>query len=497
MAMTKSFDVSNLSRSIQTTIELVGKAVTLIQDYGQSDRVSQLFLPHLEDDAESLWKVLRALGNIRNSGPNTRTLNDREQRLYSDIEAYLDSLQQRLKRRTEGLADGSISPTQIRTTRDLDQLEKRLNDWTTRFQLTYSIISSEILTKSSPSAKRINALRSIFSQLTILDSKPPDLYIPFSDIQLLGGSSRRMCALYQRNPVIAEYMYKPYFPTLTPSEISDIGSEVFELARVLHRSDPDQTQILKCSGYFHDTKARVFGLLYEVPPSLSCYGESMESRVLSLRELLRIVPRFSLSHRLRLACDIAKAVLYVHLAGWVHKSIRPNNILLLEDPSIGPERRFPYALARPYVAGFEHARSVKIQSNRTSDAEWQLNIYRHPKRQFLERNTTYNMSHDVYSLGAVFLELGLWGSYGFVPFEDREDLFKDKTGEQIKETLLGLMRGRCELVAKDKGVAVMMGDSYAALVRFCLEVDELVELPSAEFVEEVWLRLDEMRSALC
>jgi Protein kinase domain len=511
------YEVTSLVRTVHSTIGLIEKAVTLIKDYGQSDRDAQLLLPHLESDADSLKTVLRVLTDIGNSADGI-LLNEGEQRLHSDIESYLILLEKRLRQRTERLAVGTQAdpgrsaslgarntPTPW-SREDLRQLERNLNDWIRRFQLIYSVIDAEItLSTLSPStpAKRVNAHINIFSQLTLEDVSAEELYRDVSKLHAGGKPSRRMCATYQSKankelPVIAEYIYKPYLSDLDPAEISKIGTAVFSLAKVLHRSDPDQTQILKCDGYFHDEKTFRFGLIYEIPPNLSCHSDANGAkRVLSLSDLFTQIPRFSMSHRFRFACDVAKAVLYVHLAGWVHKSIRPNNVIILEDPSLDRVRRFPYSLPRPFLAGFEYARSLKTASNRSSDAEWQLNIYRHPKRQFLERNSMYNMSHDVYSLGVVFLELGLWGSAGFVPFQMSEELFKGKSGEQMKEVLLSLARGSFTESSKEKGVAVQMGDRYEELVRYCLEIDHKEELPSAAFVQEIWLRLDEMRSALC
>ncbi|KAH7310898.1 hypothetical protein B0I35DRAFT_463415 [Stachybotrys elegans] len=37
-------------------------------------------------------------------------------------------------------------------------------------------------------------------------------------------------------------------------------------------------------------------------------------------------------------------------------------------------------------------------------------IYRHPDRQGLQASVPYSMLHDIYSLGVVFLEIGLWRS---------------------------------------------------------------------------------------
>lgn len=512
----KGLEVASLESTVRSMIGLIEKAVNLIKEYGQSDYDAQLFLPHLESDAASLSRVLRVLPII-SSSEDSDVSASQDQKLYWDIESNLTLLEKRLRHRTEALAIGTdmrgASGRSIgRRARDglpswskddLRQLERNLDDWIRRFQLVYSVIDAGLTINRSSSlgpslpARRVNALINIFSQLTLGEITTKELCKDVEKLHTAGVPSRRMCATYQESAVIAEYIDKPYVPDLEPAEITQIGTAVSALAKVLHYSDPDQTQILKCFGYFHDEKTSRFGLIYEIPPNLSCHiSANATQRVLSLRDLFTQIPRFPLGHRFRFACDIAKAVLYVHLAGWVHKSIRPNNIIILEDLSLNDARRFPYLLPRPFLAGFEYARSLKTASDRRSDAEWQLNIYRHPKRQFLERNSMYNMSHDVYSLGVIFLEIGLWGSRDFIPFQMRQNVFKGKSGEQMKEVLLSLARGECTEGSRENGVAVQMGKRYEEMIRYCLEIEHKEELPSAVFVQEIWLRLDEMRSAL-
>jgi len=81
------------------------------------------------------------------------------------------------------------------------------------------------------------------------------------------------------------------------------------------------------------------------------------------------------------ACDVAQAVLYVHLVGWVHKSIRPDNILVFEEEEdLQPRRKFPHVLASPVCRRLLNTRGAfRRVSDRKSDAEWHVNIYRHPK----------------------------------------------------------------------------------------------------------------------
>lgn len=515
--MVSGFEVTGLIGTIQTTVEVLQIVVDSIGNYRSFDEDVQHLSLRFETDVLTLKRFSSALTEISKSSKDIK-LSDEDQRLHSDIEVYLGSLERRLRSRVDKLSSNPATGSSFGTNfglrsawalwrkKDLEGLEINLKDWLNRVHLFYSAIDAEINVRKAAlhgntSEGRAESLLDLFTRLTLRQVNAGELLVPTSDLRIAGEPSRRMCADYGDDdpptPVIVEYISKAYSPNLTDGEITEIENGVLELAKILYHSDPSQTCILKCCGYFHETQTCRFGLIYEIPPNLGSFKDaSGQRRVLSLRELLNRVPRFSLSHRLRFACDLAKAVLYVHLVGWVHKSIRPDNILLLEDHSVDDTRRFPYTLSSPFLAGFEYARSIKTASNRRSDTEWHLNVYRHPKRQFLERNSEYTMAHDIYSLGVVFLELGLWGSNGFIPFQKREGLFKGKTGEQFREALIGLANGIRQANSREKGVAVMMGNGYADLVLLCLNIEEKQEVPTASFIQEIWLRLDEMRSAL-
>ena len=100
-------------------------------------------------------------------------------------------------------------------------------------------------------------------------------------------------------------------------------------ARMLSGAVPYLMNILKCPGIScDDTNKGHFELLYTIPPNL---GEPRSLRDLLMDNAARekdgtlIV---SLSHRMCLAKSIALAVLYVHSGHFVHKHIKPENIIV-------------------------------------------------------------------------------------------------------------------------------------------------------------------------
>ena len=504
------FELLGLIGTIKATSDIIDNSVQALKAYNSAGNDADKLQLAFEADSAVLKRFAFILTNFGKVAGGVAIPQD-ETKLHEDIITLLKSLEARLRTRLTKLTSTNFEEEGLPgkaawalwRKKDLEKLEMELGGWIRRLWVIYAAMDVEmqIRHKHNTSEGRMEDLVNLFSQYSVRPVKEEVLLKPFSEIQIQGEPSRRMATsavapgVSSLRPGIVEYMYRSYPEDLDVDEITQIGSATRDLARVLYHSDPEQTQILKCYGYFHDERTRRFGLLYELPPAKTWITDaSGQARVLSLRELFNRVPHFPLNHRLRFCCDLAQAVLYVHLVGWVHKSIRPDNILVFQErgeSELSPRRRFPYTLPSPYLAGFEYARNAKTLSDRKSDAEWRVNIYRHPKRQFLEQNTEYTIAHDIYSLGVVFLELGLWGSNGFVPFQRRDSVFKGCNPEKVREELLSIATG-----VKSDGVVVFMGRCFAELVSFCLNIDEKEEVPSSAFVREIWLKLDEIRSAI-
>ncbi|KAH7310899.1 hypothetical protein B0I35DRAFT_79685 [Stachybotrys elegans] len=109
--------------------------------------------------------------------------------------------------------------------------------------------------------------------------------------------------------------------------------------------------ILKCLEYFQDEAHLRYGLVSQPPSSRP---PKSPQHLLRSPENARGV-RHNLKDRVVLARSIASAVLEIHAAYFVHKSIRPSNILVF-DPDTPDSREYPYAIGRPAVIGFEQAR---------------------------------------------------------------------------------------------------------------------------------------------
>ncbi|OQE16426.1 hypothetical protein PENSTE_c024G02379 [Penicillium steckii] len=251
-----------------------------------------------------------------------------------------------------------------------------------------------------------------------------------------------------------------------------IKSQIRDLARVLSNVNSTRSGLLKCEGVievvhdqFHPNPH--FQFVLEIPDGL--YNP------ISLRSLLLQNNKYSLSDRVQLAKQLTRSVMFVHTAGFVHKGIRPETILLFNQRrSMNTENDSLSFNSSPFVSfliGFEKIRRAEAWTDFLGDLEWERNIYRHPVRQGLWAEEAFTMQHDIYSLGVCLLEIALWKS--FVQFReefsfplsrlDIESAISDKDarrgGFAVKRRLIAIAREK---------LPHKIGDRYKDLVIACL-----------------------------
>lgn len=230
------------------------------------------------------------------------------------------------------------------------------------------------------------------------------------------------------------------------------------LAVKLESADPTKFSLLRCRGVmkvYDGAKAlEGFDMVLDVPKDTGRMPRTLRSSLLSRR-------KHTLGDRFSLARQIANATNYVHMFGFVHKGIRPENVLCFNDDitQLGPF----------FLTGFEHVRVADGRTNRAGESKSWKDIYKHPSRQGMYPYEDYCMQHDIYSLGVCLLEIGLWTSfvvYGTrnVPELDTKVLNIDETqsplsGQRMKDSLLQLARTE---------LPVSMGSTYAEIVANCL-----------------------------
>lgn len=254
-----------------------------------------------------------------------------------------------------------------------------------------------------------------------------------------------------REPVLLDRT--TYLPDADPRIVK---AYVRDLARLLSKVDPSTFGLLQCHGVIEVSEIHQFDLVFDIPRAIH--------NPRSLRDHLLARTPHALDERFRLAKQLARSVMFVHMAGFVHKNIRPETIVVFQHK----ERD----LARSFLVGFERFRlEIGGTTRLQSDLRWETNLYRHPRRQGVSAEDVYIMQHDVYSLGVCLLEIGLWESFelpngaggnaelGSTLAERVSSTDGVRTPSQMKTELIELAQYR---------LTQSMGRKYAHLVASCL-----------------------------
>lgn len=204
------------------------------------------------------------------------------------------------------------------------------------------------------------------------------------------------------------------------TDFNHAQSNLYSTARMLKGAVPQLMNILQSPGIrvYNDSTSRMkqLELIYTISQEI---GGQTKTPPRSLRDLLSTsVARYQdedkgdllipLNHRIRLANRVATAILYVHSGYFVHKRIKPENIIIFDNDA---NCTFPISIGQPFLTGFIHSRLDTGHTNLEGDLVPEDCIYQHPERWGIRAEHKYSMLHDVYSLGVVLLEIGLWKTF--------------------------------------------------------------------------------------
>ena len=179
----------------------------------------------------------------------------------------------------------------------------------------------------------------------------------------------KQIGIYKERKVLVEWK--------TCSDELSIGESIHRIAgvaRLLHQTGITRPRDLitpDCLGYFvNENKPLSMGIVYALP---STYSEGLPRSLFQLLAEKGTDPSLwpSLDQRRNLARVLARAVFQLHVVGWLHKGIRPQNIMF-----IGENRYFE----TPYLIGFDYARKEGYEE-KTESTDLAFNLYRHPSAQ--------------------------------------------------------------------------------------------------------------------
>ncbi|KAM0335463.1 hypothetical protein ACHAQA_000511 [Verticillium albo-atrum] len=219
---------------------------------------------------------------------------------------------------------------------------------------------------------------------------------------------------------------------------------------------PTDLYLPTCEGYVRASTSK-FLILYRPPEQADPIKQP--------RTLLCLLPRHpnapkrpqkmpilpSLEERYSLAKQLAEGLLRLHSISWLHKCFNSNNVLFFQGPD-------GLMVSNPVLVGFGLGRTSD-KSSETIDVRQvgsQFDLYQHPELR-ADAHKRYEKRHDIYSLGLVLFEIGIWQSIYYFKKENQD-------AQDFRRTI----RNACE-----SHLAHFMGKAYQRAVLQCLDEDEM------------------------
>jgi len=175
---------------------------------------------------------------------------------------------------------------------------------------------------------------------------------------------------------------------------------------------------------------------------------------ISLHELIQmnnIDIRLNLPRRFHVSAKIARSIAAFHSDGWVHKSLRSDSIVFFQQAQTQN-----LLVQHPYLVNFEYSRPQAGTTRLDFDNDYERNLYRHPERQG-QPTTSFTKLHDLYALGVVLLEIGLWQTVASMVKE-----VTVRSGRQ--SSVQGILKQLCK-----RRLSHHMGPMYAQATLACID----------------------------
>ncbi|KAF2760517.1 hypothetical protein EJ05DRAFT_287882 [Pseudovirgaria hyperparasitica] len=242
-----------------------------------------------------------------------------------------------------------------------------------------------------------------------------------------------------------------------------------------------------CYGLFKDSEHHRIGFVYKLPQNLgiSISGARMVPDALiprtpvSLAEVLRTFNAMSLNRRFSLAKELLEAVTAMHATGWIHKNIRPTSIIFFPRDQ-RPINRNDIEWQRVNLMGWGFSRHTQFVQQYAAPGPKRsaqprlikLDKYQHPDKQN-DPSRVYEPTYDMYSLGLVLLEIGLWRDLdGYVGPAKTSHWSADDVHAYIVGQVVPHLKHCC-------------GETYMAVVQTCLGVQSKESMrPNARMQQE-------------
>ena len=261
---------------------------------------------------------------------------------------------------------------------------------------------------------------------TTHDSSPPpyESVAASTNSRMVGRLRTSSCPLLRDTvtdshvSVLVEFM-PMIVDSQTNAKPSRLGKLQKSLDLLLHNSRVGHLGLLRFLGYCTDDRHARYAFLYQMPvdyfPFLRNPSDLLkELKPISLGALLPSTEDYrekrmpNLETRFRLAYDLMMSVLHMRSQNVVHGNINSSNIIFFpgrtdashDESGLAPDMRRPY-LTSP----------ARFSADGPTPELLSTAMYRHPDdKRIIEDEAAW--AYDLYSLGLVLLEIGLWAPIG-------------------------------------------------------------------------------------
>jgi serine/threonine protein kinase len=218
---------------------------------------------------------------------------------------------------------------------------------------------------------------------------------------------------------------------------------------------------LQLNSYAFNSEKAQYVFLFDYPAG------SLPKKPTSLHECIDGGVKLDLKERFRVAQALVRSIGAFHAVGWLHKGIRSHSIKFFH-PKDGPACDFN----RPYLTDFGFSRPVhmttRFHAQAVGDPDYE--VYRHPER-YDPPVVSFTKIHDIYSVGVILLEIGLWQTARRL----FDDVIEVDLGGKIPAAgrLASAIQSAFSEEARDR-LGHRMGSSYRDAVLCCLggELDD-------------------------
>lgn len=176
------------------------------------------------------------------------------------------------------------------------------------------------------------------------------------------------------------------------------------------KNKPALLRTLNCAGLVQDAGERKrFGFLFNLPHwvDVSRQLTTLHSYLSGKSNGATHMGRPTLGERFELARDLAYSVAELHGANILHKNLHSGNIFFFPERFNKPPR-----VSRPFLGGFEVSRPDQNGQLSLDLSRKQFKSYQHPDfydpSNKMQGKPSSHRKYDIYSLGLILLEIGLW-----------------------------------------------------------------------------------------